>query len=88
MPTCHMHIQFDEFSYKHNHVTSTHDKKQNMNSIPRSPLMSHVPLVPVLPSRVITILIFNRRRLVWAVLVCYMSGNTHVYTLVPGCMGL
>ena len=53
-------IQFDEFSHtKHNHVTSTHGKKQNMNGVPRSPLMSHVPLVPVLPSRVITILIFN-----------------------------
>lgn len=41
-------IQFDEFSHtKHSHVTSTHIKKQNMNSIPRSSLMSHVPLVPV-----------------------------------------
>ena len=53
-------IQFDEFSHtKHSCVTSTHIKKQNMNSIPRSPLMSHVPLVPVLPSRVITVLSFN-----------------------------
>ena len=52
-------IQFDEFSHtKHNHVTSTHVKKQNMKQ-PQKPPPVSCPFSPRASFQCITILTFN-----------------------------